>query len=235
VVVAWASERAAPLHAHVSEQPAENEACLKAYGQTPTDLLASLGALGPNFTAVHATHLTHLDIELLGSSASSVCMCPTTERELADGIGPAAALRTAGSPLCLGSDSHAVINLFEEARAVELDERLATGRRGHHSPADLLGAATAGGAAALGWPDAGRLRPGALADFVTVRAGGPSMSGATDDRGGGAAAAAVFCATPADVTDVVVGGRHVVAGGQHQKVADVGRSLTKAIARVLAG
>ncbi|HEY8093467.1 MAG TPA: formimidoylglutamate deiminase, partial [Acidimicrobiales bacterium] len=128
-VAAWAAERGAPVHAHVSEQPAENDDCLAAYGQTPTAVMGAAGLLGERFTAVHATHLTEGDVAALG--ASHVCFCPTTERDLGDGIGPAAALVGAGARLCLGSDSHAVIDLFEEARAVELDERLAAISRGH--------------------------------------------------------------------------------------------------------
>ncbi len=139
-VAGWATERGLPLHAHVSEQPAENEQCLAAHGRTPTGLLADHGALGDRFTAVHATHLTEDDITLLGGS--TVCFCPTTERDLADGIGPAASLEAAGARLALGSDSHAVIDLLEEARAVELDERLATGARGGHDAPSLLRAAT---------------------------------------------------------------------------------------------
>ena len=117
--------------------------------------------LGPRTTAVHATHLTDVDRTELGDTGTGVCLCPTTERDLADGIGPARALADAGSPLCLGSDSHAVIDLFEEARAVELDERLRTERRGHFAAAELLDAATAAGHAALGWPDAGTIAVGA--------------------------------------------------------------------------
>ena len=109
------------------------------------------------FTAVHATHVTEHDVSLLATSTSGVCMCPTTERDLADGIGPTARFRDGGVAMCLGSDSHAVIDLFEEARAVELDERLASGVRGTHRVTDLLAAATAAGHRALGWPEAGRI------------------------------------------------------------------------------
>src|SRR6266542_5873882 len=105
-----------PLHAHVSEQPAENEQCRAAYGCTPTELLVRCGVLGPRFTAVHATQLSDGDIVALGGS--TVCMCPTTERDLADGIGPAGALAAAGAAVCIGSDSHAVVDPFEETRAV---------------------------------------------------------------------------------------------------------------------
>ncbi|MDQ1599244.1 MAG: hypothetical protein QOD68_718, partial [Actinomycetota bacterium] len=97
-VVEWSADHAAPLHVHVSEQQRENEACLAAYGVTPTGLLHDHGALGPRTTAVHATHLTDGDVELLGTSGTAVCMCPTTERDLADGVGPAGRVREAGSP-----------------------------------------------------------------------------------------------------------------------------------------
>jgi len=123
-VIACSHAYGAPLHAHLSEQPAENQACLAAYGVTPAGLLDRAGALGPRSTVVHATHLTGGDIELLGGSRTVVCMCPTTEADLADGVGPAGALAAAGCPLSLGSDSHAVIDLLAEARLVELGERL---------------------------------------------------------------------------------------------------------------
>lgn len=97
-VARWARERSVPLHVHLSEQTAENDACLAAHGRTPTRLLADHGVLGPATTGIHNTHLTPEDIELLGASRTGTCMCPTTERDLADGIGPAEALQRAGSP-----------------------------------------------------------------------------------------------------------------------------------------
>ncbi|HEX6673673.1 MAG TPA: formimidoylglutamate deiminase [Actinomycetes bacterium] len=229
VVAAWATERDAPLHLHLSEQRRENQASLAATGLTPAALCAGNGVLGPRTTAVHATHLDDGDVGLLGSSATAVCMCPTTERDLADGIGPAGRLAAAGSPLALGSDSHAVVDLFEEARAVELDERLATGRRGHHRPNDLLAAATEGGMRALGRPEGGAIAPGRLADLVAVRLDTPRLAGAPADD---LLAAVVFAASAADVSDVVVGGRQVVADGRHLLVGDVGAALDKAIRAV---
>jgi formiminoglutamate deiminase len=225
-VAAWAAGRGAPLHLHLSEQPAENQACLAATGRTPAALASSAGVLGPRTTAVHATHLTDEDVTRLGASRTAVCLCPTTERDLADGVGPARALATAGSPLCLGTDSNAVVDLFEEARAVELDERLVTGRRGHHDPAGLLAAATEGGMDALGW-DAGRLAPGRLADLVTVGLGSVRLAGA---RPAEAVDQVVFAASAADVTSVVVSGRQVVHDGRHLLVGDVGDALVRAVA-----
>lgn len=213
-VAAWAAERAAPLHAHVSEQPAENEQCQAAYGRSPVELLADRGVLGPRFTAVHATHVSPGDIDRLGAADSTCCLCPTTERDLADGIGPARDLIDAGAGLTLGSDSHAVIDLLEEARAVELHERLASGVRGNHDPAALLTMATAAGHASLGWPEAGRLAPGMRADLVTIGDASVRTAGMSRDPLG----VTVFAASAADVVQVVAGGRIIVAGGAHVDV-----------------
>lgn len=228
VVVKVADDRKLPLHMHVSEQTAENEQCLAKYGRTPTAVLHDAGALRPGSVAVHATHLTDHDASLLASSGTGVCLCPTTERDLADGIGPAAALAASGVSLSLGSDSHAVIDLFEEARSVELDERLASQSRGHFTASQLLDAATRNGHQALGWPDAGAIAPGMRADLVAVDVGSPRTAGC-----GSTAEAVVFAASAVDVTDVVVGDRYVVRDRQHVSLPDVGCVLTDEITRLL--
>jgi formiminoglutamate deiminase len=217
VVAAFAAERELPLHAHVSEQPAENEECLERYGATPLGLLAEAGAVTDRFTAVHATHLTQADTRLLQNAYC--CMCPTTERDLADGIG------VPHGRLTLGSDSHAVVDMFEEARAVELDERLRSGVRGVHSGADLLRAATATGYESLGWPEGGRLEAGALADFVAVRLDGVRLAGT---RAEDALDAVGFAAGAGDVDTVVAGGEVIVRDGRHLHI-DVAAELARAI------
>jgi len=224
VVGEWAQAHGAPLHAHVSEQPAENEACLEENGFTPTITLAEAGVVSPSFTAVHATHLTDTDVTLLGFAR--VCLCPTTERDLADGIGPAQQLRAAGAALCVGTDSQAVIDLFEEARAIELDERLATGVRGNHSAASLLEAATAGGYESLGWPGGGRIAEGAPADLVTIGLDGVALAGT---RAQDAVGAVVFAGGPRDVRHVMAAGRWIVRDGAHMSI-DVARELQAVIA-----
>jgi formiminoglutamate deiminase len=209
-----------PLHVHVSEQPAENQACQSFYGLTPTALLDVEGLLGPMTSAVHATHLTDGDIAALGSTGTTVCLCPTTERDLADGIGPALRLSQAGSPLSLGSDQHAVIDLLEEARALEMHERLDSLQRGRFSAAELLAAATRH--ESLGWDGAGRLEVGSRADLVAVRLDSPRTAGSAPEQ-------IMLSASAADVDTVIVDGRAVVTGGQHI-LGDVGTLLQKAIA-----
>ncbi|MGH3729050.1 MAG: formimidoylglutamate deiminase [Micromonosporaceae bacterium] len=226
-VAEWAAQRGAPLHLHLSEQRKENDACLAVHGRTPAELCAETGVLGERTTAVHATHLSAGDIRRLGDTRTATCFCPTTERELADGVGPAADLVRAGSVLSLGSDSHAVIDLFEEARAVELNERLVTERRGHHTAETLLRAATVGGAHAAGL-DAGRIATGASADFTAVRLDSVRLAGHGD-----LVSAVVYAATASDVTDVVAAGQLVVSGGEHQRIRDVASALDDAVRAVL--
>jgi formiminoglutamate deiminase len=197
-----------PLHVHLSEQPAENEQCLAAYGLSPTQLLAEAGALGPLTSAVHATHLSDHDIALLGTSHTTSCFCPTTERDLADGIGPARELHDAGSDLSLGSDQHAVIDLIEEARALEMHERLASRQRGRFTPGQLADALTVNGHRSLGWNDAGRIEVGARADLVAIRLDSVRTSGSEPGQ-------ILLSATASDVDTVIVDGTVVVRGGQH--------------------
>jgi formiminoglutamate deiminase len=229
-IMAWSRAHGAPVHVHLSEQPLENAECMAAFGRTPAEVCYDAGALGPRTTLVHATHLTERDVELIGGSLSTVCMCPLTEADLADGVGPAPALAAAGSPLALGSDGHSVIDLFDEARWLELAQRLVTRRRGHFSPVDLAATATAAGHACLGWPEAGEIVPGAYADLVTLSLDSPRLAG-----GGNDPLAVVFAAgTAADVRHVVASGVDVVRDGRHQLVDDVPGELAAAIGAVLA-
>lgn len=221
-LAAWADGR--PLHVHLSEQVAENDGCRAAYGVTPTRLLADHGLLGPMTSAVHATHLTVDDIALLGEARAFASFCPTTERDLGDGVGPSRALADAGARLTLGSDSHAVIDLFEEMRAVELDERLVTQQRGHWQAAELLEAATTTGHASLGWDDAGAIAVGMRADLVTLDTASPRTAGTGADEH-----TVVFAAGAADVTQTMVDGRIVF---RQAEAGQVGRELATAIGKV---
>lgn len=214
------------LHAHVAEQPAEVAAAMAVHGCSPTQLLATAGALTDRFTAVHGVWLDRTAITLLAAAGATVCVCPTTERDLADGIVDGAALAAAGVRLALGSDQHGIIDLLEEARAMELDQRLATGVRGHHDASALLAAATTGGATSLGWPELGRIAIGAPADLAVVTTDTVRLAGVpTEDL----AAAVVHAATADDVSATMVAGRWIVRDGHHLQrdvVADLDAAAT---------
>lgn len=208
-----------PLHFHLSEQPAENEACEAFYGCSPTELLDQHGLIDTaHRTAVHATHLSANDRALL-SVGVTVCMCPTTERDLADGIGPARAVSSQGAPLSLGTDQNAIIDMFSEARGLEMDERLASRHRGQFTQDELLAALTAHDS--IGWPDAGRLEVGARADLVAVRLDTVRTAGCDPSQ-------VIMSAGAADVDTVVVDGVAVVSEGRH-RLGDIGGMLARAI------
>ena len=202
-VAAWARKRKAPLHIHLAEQAGEVDECIDVMGCTPTQLLEREGILGPDLTAVHAIHVDDADIALLGRHRVSVVACTTSERDLADRVGPLGRLAAAGTPICVGSDSNAVIDMFEEARGLELDQRRGTGRRVHHQPGDLFRAATIGGMRALGW-EGGELKAGMLADFITID---PPHVAAKKNLDLGYL---MFNRSAHDVNNVVVGGTTVV-------------------------
>jgi formiminoglutamate deiminase len=206
-----------PVHVHLSEQRAENDQCQAVHGLSPTELLDAQGVWQPMTVAVHATHLADRDVKILGDQ--QVCFCPTTERDLADGIGPARRLADAGARLSLGSDSHAVIDPFEEMRGLEMNDRLASEQRGRFTAAELITAAT--GHASIGWYDAGAIAVGRRADLVAVRLDSARTAG-TDP------AQAIFAATAADVTRVIAGGRTIVTDGRHTTI-DVPRALAEAL------
>jgi formimidoylglutamate deiminase len=221
-------------HLHVAEQPAEIKACLAEHGCTPVELLAEVGLVHGRFTAVHAIHLQPSEIHRLAIAGANVCACPSTERNLGDGVVPADAMLEAGVSLALGSDSQAEISLLEEARSLEGHLRLIRGRRAVLDPKTgalsalaqrLFSHATAGGARSLGL-DVGTLKVGEPADFFTVELAHPSMVGAREEA---LLAAVVFGSAPGAIRDVAVNGRLLVQDGHHPLTEAAGRDFARLI------
>lgn len=203
----YAQQHKLPFHMHVAEQQGEIEECQQEYGLRPVELLADAGVLDSRFVAVHATHLDDKEIKALGDAKAFVCLCRTTERDLGDGLPETCALVEAGVKLCVGVDSHAGPDAFEEIRAVELDDRSRTEARHVVAEAsDLLLAATRNGYQAIGLSDLWR------EDKVYLNAGDPSITDISDDL---LADAIIFGATPRAVDEVNVGGQTIVKDGFH--------------------
>jgi formimidoylglutamate deiminase len=222
---------------HVAEQPKEVEASVTEYGRRPAELLADLGLLDERFTAVHAVHVLPSEIALL--SRSTVCACPTTERDLGDGILPADAMVAAGVTLAIGSDSQTLLEPFEDLRALESHLRLIRGRRVvlpsipgevDSLAATLLGAATTGGARSLGL-DVGTLAPGRPADLCAVNLDHPSLAGTREDA---VLATVIFGATSATVSDTWVQGTRVVREGRHPLEETSGKAFEALSRRMFA-
>jgi formimidoylglutamate deiminase len=217
-VTAYANEHQLKVHMHVAEQPAEVSACVEEYGRTPIALLDTEGLLSKRFTAVHAIHVTAKAIPSLARTGAIVCACPTTERNLGDGVVPADEYFKHGVAVCLGTDSHAQIDLLEDARELEYHLRLQKLERAVLGGAALLfDCATVNGARSIG-AAGGALEAGKPADFFTVALDDPSIAGASPDD---LLSSIVFASTRAAVREVVVGGKPIVSEGQHLIQDDV--------------
>jgi formimidoylglutamate deiminase len=240
-VIAYANEHDLKVHMHVAEQPAEVSACVEEYGRTPVGLLQTEGLLNEQFTAVHAIHVTPKAIAAFAETRAMVCACPTTERNLGDGVVPADQYMQHGVSICLGTDSHAQIDLFEDARELEyhlrlqkleravLSVRSPTVREGHQGDEALpdgrasdtarllFDCATVNGARSIGAPN-GTLAPGKAADVFTVDLDDPSIAGTSHDH---LLPAIVFSASRAAIREVMVGGKPIVSEGQHLMQEDV--------------
>ncbi len=215
----YAQERELRVHMHVSEQPGENEACIQEYGISPVTWLQKIGLLGPRFTAVHAIHISEAEAGFLAESGSSICACPTSERNLADGAVRADWLLARGATLCLGSDSQVQIDLLEDARLLEYHlrmqqlERVVLDPPGREGLSQMLyETASKSGAASLGH-NGGELAVGKPADFVSIDLDDPSIAGADEKT---LAANVVFSLERTGMKEVYVSGRPLVAEGRHR-------------------
>lgn len=202
-----------PVHVHLSEQPAENDASQAAYGTTPTQVLARSGVVASNLSAVHATHLSEDDIATLGGAEANIVMCPCTEADLADGIGPARELADAGATISLGSDQHVVLDALRETQGMEAGERLRSGQRGRFSPAELITALTSGGARSLDLP-VGELAVGRACDFIAVVTDSMRTYGSVGEQ-------IILSATSADVHMTVSGAQVRVRDGVHTELGEI--------------
>jgi formimidoylglutamate deiminase len=220
-VVRFANEQGLPVHMHLAEQPAEVSACIEEYGRSPVALLETEGLLNDRFTAVHAIHVTPKAAWMLGQTKAMVCACPTTERNLGDGVVPVDEFLRQGVRISLGTDSQAQIDLLEDARELEYHLRLQKMERAVLAAAEdrsesalaarLFKCATINGAASIG-AQSGVLEPGHPADFFTVDLDDPSIAGASPDN---LLSNIVFSLSRAAVRDVVVAGKVIVSDGRH--------------------
>ena len=203
---------------HVAEQVAENAACLREYGLTPVHLLNKEKLLGPDFTAVHAIHISSDEIAMLAEANATICSCPTTERNLGDGIIAADHVMTAGIRIAFGSDSQAQIDPLEDARELDYHLRLKQQERaildqiGDQTLASrLFDCATLHGARALDLPGGG-LTPGSFADFFTVDLNDVSIAGHSAED---LLPIIVFTLNRSAIRDVVVNGRFILRDQKH--------------------
>ncbi len=218
----YAQQHSLPMHMHLSEQRRELDECLAEHGTTPVALMHDEGVLDKNFIAVHATHLAKGEIEMLGNSGAGVCICRSTERDLGDGHCEADKLVAAGVPLSTGVDSYAASDPFDEARAIELDQRSCREARTVVADAtELLRAASENGYEAIGMHGLSH------EDHVTLDAHDPSLVGLVDNR---LDDAVVFCASSRAIREVDVAGVRIVNNGVHKDYPTIRREFETTLA-----
>jgi formimidoylglutamate deiminase len=217
-ITTWARAKKLPIHTHLSEQIAENQDCVREYGLTPATLLSREHIPGTDFTAVHSIHITTEEIDLLARTGSIICSCPTTERNLGDGIMPADNAMRSGIRFALGSDSQTQIDPWEDARELDYHLRLQNQQRallddihGQALARRLFDCATVNGAHSLSVP-AGNLKTGNSADFFTVDLKDVSLAGHSASS---LLPLIVFTLNRTAIRDVVAGGKMIIDNGDH--------------------
>jgi formimidoylglutamate deiminase len=223
---------------HVSEQVAENEACLREYGYTPVQLLSRNNILSSRFTAVHAIHIRPDEVEQLASAGSAICSCPTTERNLGDGIFAADQVMSSSIRVALGSDSQAQIDPLEDARELDYHLRLRDRQRAILDSIEdtpiaerLLASAAKNGARALS-VSAGEFIEGSLADAFTVDLDDPSIAGHSPED---LLPILVFSLNRSAIREVFVNGRCIVRDGAHVLQDEIVARYKEIHARVWSG
>ena len=230
----------APIHLHISEQPAEVSACLAWSGRTPIDWLLDHVALDERYCLIHATHATEEELRRLGATAATVGLCPSTEANLGDGIFAALEYWSANGGVGIGTDSHVGTSALDELRLLEYSQRLRHGRRnvlatheGGSTGVALWQAAARGGAQATA-QTTGTIAPGCRADLVILDENRPALWGRS---GSEIVDAAMFGPDRDTVCDVMARGQWVVRDHHHvaeeqiasrfrttlEKLADKGR------------
>jgi cytosine/adenosine deaminase-related metal-dependent hydrolase len=212
-VASWARSEELPLAVHVAESPAETQFVLAgsgpfaeawrargiplpaSRGRTPVEWLAEHGVLTEQSLCIHAVQVAAPDIRRFAESGVAVSHCPLSNRAHGHGVAPLRALRDAGIPVGLGTDSVVSVgqlDLLAEARAA--------GSAGSISPDELIRLCTLEGARALKIDaGTGSLRRGKWADCTVIRVRG----------GRGPPAERVLASSPGDVLLTLVGGREV--------------------------
>jgi formimidoylglutamate deiminase len=216
-IAAVAAAAGIPVHLHIAEQQREVDQCLAHHDRRPVRWLLENFDVGENWCLVHATHMDFEETTALAATGAVVCVCPSTEANLGDGLFPLHDFLSAGGHIAIGSDSHISINPFEELRWLEYGQRLASQSRNvasfeeAHVGRELFIRAHQGGARATGMPTAG-IDTGAPADLVALHDDDPMLVGHGDES---LLDALVFSGYRLPVDRVMVNGEWRVIDGEH--------------------
>ncbi len=206
-----------PIHMHLAEQVAEVEEVEAAWGKRPVDWLLSNHKVNERWCLIHCTQMTPDETTRLAATGAVAGLCPITESSLGDGMFDGVRYAAANGRFGVGSDSNIHISLAEELRTLEYSQRLRDRGRAMLATPDrstgrvLFDGACSGGAQAAG-RNCGSIRPGGLADLVSLDAGNPNLAGRSGDA---VLDSFIFAGGNELVSDVWAAGRHCVHEGNH--------------------
>jgi formiminoglutamate deiminase len=207
-----------PVHIHAAEQTQEVADVEAWLGARPVDWLLGNAAVDARWCLIHATQMLPSETEALGRSGAVAGLCPVTEANLGDGVFDGPRFLAAGGRFGVGTDSNVRISVAEELRQLEYSQRLRDKARNVLFPAPgstgaaLYARALAGGARALGRPS-GAIRPGLLADLLTLDAEHLAFAGLPPERW---LDAWIFGPSDGAIRDLWSAGRHAVRDGRHR-------------------
>ncbi|MDH4047227.1 MAG: formimidoylglutamate deiminase [Gammaproteobacteria bacterium] len=234
-IAAAANRDGVPMHIHIAEQRREVEQCLAVHDRRPVEWLLENYQLDSNWCLVHATHMDTEETQALARTGAVVCLCPSTEANLGDGLFRLQDWMQQGGHIAIGSDSHISINPFEELRWLEYGQRLITEQRNiaalshQHTGRNLFESAAAGGALATG-QDTGRLEKGAMADLVVLDDESPMLAGHGIDS---ILDALVFSGFTLPIDRVMVHGEWQVVNGRHRAAQAAGEEYVRVVRDLL--
>jgi formimidoylglutamate deiminase len=224
-----------PVHIHIAEQIAEVDACKKRLGTTPIRWLLDNANVDSRWCLVHATHATQEEMNAIAKSGASVCLCPTTEANLGDGVFDAKAFGAEGGTYAIGSDSHVSVAPTEELRWLEYQQRLVRGERNvltpqsYGSTGEFLWERTARTGAHSSGRRSGALEVGSRADIVVLDTNLPVFAGREPAE---MLDTFIFAVGSEAVRDVMVGGRWLVQERKHFAETAIASGYRRAIAKV---
>jgi len=228
-VLAAESERDRPIHIHIAEQQAEVDECLALRGTRPVAWLLDHAEVDARWTLVHATHLSAPEVQALANSEATVCLCPSTEANLGDGLFPMPEYVAAHGGFSIGSDSHISVSPVEELRLLEYGQRLRLQRRCIAVGAEeksvgrfLFDQSLAGGHRSAG------ARIAANASRITLDVAHPLLAARSDRE---MLDTWIFSGNVPLVRDVTVRGRDVVRDGRHIDEDRIARRYVETVRR----
>ena len=198
------------LHTHLAETSDEDDFCVEMYGRRPLRLMEDCGFIGPDVWFAHGIFFDDEELDLLARSKTGIAHCPSSNMRLGSGICRVRDMLDRGIDVSLavdGSASNDSSDMLGEARQALLLQRVRYGSGGI-SARETLSIATEGGAKILGFPAAGKLEEGALADIALFDVMKLEYAGALSDP----IAALLFCGYDHGADYVIVDGKLVVDG-----------------------